>query len=82
MTLNTNIVRNVCVQCGQIGLTWMGSGNKFWYKSSSNILANFLGYLKYLTFQVESALDTFWASFGKNWPLFIPTSAANLINIL
>ena len=38
------------------------------------MIGNFLGYFETPHPYVKTALATFWATFGKNWATFSPTS--------
>ena len=40
----------------------------------AQMIGNFLGYFEKPHSYVKTALATFWATFGKNWATFSPTS--------
>ena len=58
-------------QCDQIGRVLKVLGNKFPCKSSSNSLQQF-GLLSKIAFFTLNwyVVDTFWATFGENWPFY------------
>ena len=51
-----------------------GCGNKFSYKRSTNIFRLFGQFVKRPSSSVKTYVALFWATFGKHWASFFPTS--------
>ena len=46
------------------------------------IISNFLGYFGKPHSYVKTAMDTFWATVGKNWPSFYSNSWSHWLRVL
>ena len=60
-------------ECDQIGRVLKFLETTFLAKEAQ-MIGNFLGYFEKPHSYVKTALATFWATFGKNWTTFSPTS--------